>query len=462
LETSGVVDARNGSGNEPETSNAAPNGGREMRYRPTGAGSVEASSSEDGDVDDDDEFFDAENGDDDSELNAPPSAGPPPSHMPPAAGRGEGSLAEATDVDSGRRRSAGGRYQRSDVQRASDIPRRSPAASRTQQQGGSLVSSESTSGGPLTFRGANGRARVAQPPSQLVPHPVVAQWQSDVRQLQEDLEAEREAREAVQAELRAEREARTALEAEREARAAVQAELRAEREARAADVRRLEDAIARLERCIQTPQSTHGRNDTTIREINAEGPSRHSQTRRSAPVNDKNSNTTQSYQHANMDRVVVAGRRRMSAFSGDESNSEEGSSVNGDLGGGSNAEAAFDAGGGGQAFAGATAGLNRSIADGVSDGDDGGSKKRRASGATATASRLRGEQSAAAESPAVDSTGRPRPFTDDEVQAILKLVQKHGVEDWVWIIWESNGLLGGRSAAEIEDKYWSVVGTDQV
>jgi hypothetical protein len=276
------------------------------------------------------------------------------------------------------------------------------------------------------------------------------------------LEAERGARAAVEAELRAEREARAALEAEREARAAVQAELRAERDARAADVRRLEDAIARLERCIQTPQSTHGRNDTTIREIDAESPSRHSQARRSAPGNDKNPNTAQSHQHANKGHVVVAGRRRMSVFSGDESNAEEGSSVNGDLDGGSNAEAAFDGGGGGQPFAGATAGLNSSITDGVSD-DDGGSKKRRASEATATASWWRWEQSAAAESPAVDnSTGRPRPFTDDEVQAILKLVQKHGVEDWVWIIWESNGLLGGRSAAEIEDKYWSVVGTDQV
>jgi hypothetical protein len=110
LETSGVVDARSGSGNEPETSNAKPNGGHEMRYRPTGAGSVEAMSNEDDDVDvdDDEEFFDAENGDDDSERNAPPSAGPSPSHMPPAAGRGEVSLAEAADVDSGRRRSVGG------------------------------------------------------------------------------------------------------------------------------------------------------------------------------------------------------------------------------------------------------------------------------------------------------------------------------------------------------------------
>jgi hypothetical protein len=103
LETPGVVDARTGSFDESETSNAGPTGGHEMRYRPTGAVSVSALSNEEEDAE---EFFNAENGDDNSKLYAPPSAGPSPTHLPPSAGPGEVSLAEATEADSGRRRSA--------------------------------------------------------------------------------------------------------------------------------------------------------------------------------------------------------------------------------------------------------------------------------------------------------------------------------------------------------------------
>jgi hypothetical protein len=361
----------------------------------------------------------------------------------------------------GRRRPSGNRAAAGP--RASEPPPSSPAARRPQPHGGSLVGVEPTSNTPFTIRKVNGRTPpVAASASQSDIDAALRRLQSIVRQLQ------------------------GALNAEREARAAVQDELTAEREARAADVRRLQaeldargDAEARLERRIQALEqrspsrdgATAPRNGATSRRLDSERPSRHPPAPREASAKDPNAGPKLSHQHATNGQVVPTGRRlQFSSSEESDSDEEEGLSMGGDRVG------KRHSGVPGRRLEGGAGDMD-SLKSSLGDADSGGLpsrqewKRARTEEDTAPAIRLQGEQSAAAASRAGGNTcgsgavaNRPRPrlFTYDEVQAIHEGISNYRVGEWEKIKLNSRGRLDAWSTVEIRDKYRNMVRTFQI